>query len=264
MMAQSPFPGMDPYLEAPGLWPDVHSSLIGIFREQLSPLLAPKYVAELDTQVIIDYIADDPPDTVIAIPDVAVTQAPGSSAKTVTATPTTAAPLRLVVPMAAPTRHISVYIRLRENEKLVAAIELLSPTNKRSGENRQKYLKKRMSYFETGIHLVEIDLLRKWPRMPLEGILPESAYLVMVSNAYERPVCDVWPIGLRQPLPVLSVPLLKPDPPVSLDIGQALRTAYERARYDLRIDYMASTSPPLSPTDAEWAATLPAESANIP
>jgi hypothetical protein len=259
-MAHSPFPGMDPYLEAPGLWPDVHSSLIGIFREQLTPLLAPKYVAELDTQIVIDQIVDDPPDTAIAIPDVAVTQPSGSSSEAMVAiAPTTSAPLRLAVPTAVPTRHISLYIRLRENEKLVAAIELLSPTNKRSGENRQNYLKKRMSYFETRIHLVEIDLLRKWSRMPLEGTLPESAYLAMVYNAYERFACDVWPINLRQPLPVLPVPLLKPDPPVSLDVGQALRTAYERARYDLRIDYAAPLSPPLSPVDAEWAASLPVE-----
>jgi hypothetical protein len=65
--------------------------------------------------------------------------------------------------------------------------------------------------------------------MPLEGALPESAYLAVVSDAYERPACDVWPIGLRQPLPTLMAPLLRPDPAVPLDMGQALRTAYKRA-----------------------------------
>jgi len=40
---------------------------------------------------------------------------------------------------------------------------------------------------------------------------------------------EVWPIKLRQPLPVL--PVLWPDPDVPLDIGQALRIVYERARY---------------------------------
>jgi len=50
-MQKSPFPGMDPYLEAPTIWPDVHTSLMSIFREQLTPLLAPKYLAELETQV---------------------------------------------------------------------------------------------------------------------------------------------------------------------------------------------------------------------
>lgn len=44
-MSRSPFPGMDPYLESPLLWRDVHDSLANIFREQLVPSLAPKYVA---------------------------------------------------------------------------------------------------------------------------------------------------------------------------------------------------------------------------
>ena len=57
-MIQSPFPGMDPYLEAPAIWPDVHTSLMNIFREQLTPLLAPKYLAELETQVVIDRVDD--------------------------------------------------------------------------------------------------------------------------------------------------------------------------------------------------------------
>ncbi len=40
-MIQTPFPGMDPYLEAPGLWPDVHESLMYIFREQLTQHITP-------------------------------------------------------------------------------------------------------------------------------------------------------------------------------------------------------------------------------
>lgn len=256
-MSRSPFPGMDPYLEAPGLWPDVHTRLINIFAEQLTPLLAPKYIAELNTQVVIDRVSDDPPDTTQAVlPDVTVTRpgGPGSEASTTVAMPP--APLRLTIPMAIPTRLVSIYIRLRETEKLITVVELLSPYNKRPGDGRREYLEKRITFFEPDVHLIEIDLLRKWPRMPLEGSLPASAYLAMVSNAYERPACDVWPIGLRQPLPVLPVPLLKPDPDVPLDIGQALRTAYERARYDLRIDYTAPPIPSLSPEDVAWAAAL--------
>lgn len=36
-MAQSPFPGMDPYLEAPGIGADVHSRLMNYIAEQLAP-----------------------------------------------------------------------------------------------------------------------------------------------------------------------------------------------------------------------------------
>jgi hypothetical protein len=106
------------------------------------------------------------------------------------------------------------------------------------------------------VHLIEIDLLRSFPRMPFDEPLPPAHYIVMVSKAGERPYSNVWPINVRQSLPTIPIPLLQPDPPVPLHMGQALRTAYERARYDLRVDYSKPAIPPLSPADAEWAETL--------
>jgi hypothetical protein len=254
-MAQSPFPGMDPYLESPDLWPDVHSSLMTIFREQLGDLLAPKYVAELNTQIVIDSFGDIPPETESVLPDVTVIQ-PRMIRESSAESTAVAAPLRLRVPLPLPTRLVTIYIRYRETAKLVAVLELLSPVNKRPGAGRQAYLEKRATFLETPVHLIEIDLLRKWPRMPLEGKLPESHYLAVVCDMYERPICGVWPIQLRDVLPLLPIPLLRPDPPVMLDLSQALRTAYRRAHYDLRIDYRAPCDPPLAPADAEWAEQL--------
>ena len=69
-MMHSPFPGMDPYLEAPTIWPNVHTSLMTIFQEQLNPLLAPQYLAELETQVVIDRMDDE---SQIVRPDVSLT-----------------------------------------------------------------------------------------------------------------------------------------------------------------------------------------------
>lgn len=168
----------------------------------------------------------------------------------------TPAPLRLRIPMAVPTRVVSVHIRHRETERLVAAIELLSPVNKKGGKEREAYLEKRAAYLDSNTHLIEIDLLRRFPRMPLQGGLPKSEYLLVVSNAYERPECDVWPIGLRESLPILPIPLIRPDKPVPLDVGQALRTAYQRARYDLRINYHSPPTPRLDKKDVAWAYNL--------
>jgi hypothetical protein len=249
---------MDPYLEAPGLWPDVHESLMNIFREQLTGYLVPKYVAELNTQIVIDRVLDDL-EARLFLPDVTITHPQPSVTTPVAVEAIAEAPVRLAVPMPIPTRLVSVYIRLREREKPVTVIELLSPVNKRPGDGRREYLEKRASYLEGGIHLVEIDLLRVGPRMPFEAPPPPADYLAMVSRTYQRPVCDVWPMRLRQPLPVLPIPLLRPDPDVSLDMGQALRTAYQRARYDLRINYQAPPTPPLATHDAEWAAALIAQ-----
>ncbi|HEX9370301.1 MAG TPA: DUF4058 family protein [Roseiflexaceae bacterium] len=82
----------------------------------------------------------------------------------------------------------------------------------------------------------------------------------VVRDLYERPSCDVWPISVREPLPTLPIPLLRPDPPVTLDLNAALPVAYRRTHYDLRIDYCAPCDPPLPPEDAEWAAALVAQS----
>jgi len=245
---------MDPYLEAPSIWPDVHTRLMTIIGEQLTPLLVPKYLAELETQVVIDRLDDDPqvvlPDVSITSPEVSV-EAPSAAA---VAAPT---PVQVRVPLDVPTRLVTVYIRQRETAHLVAVIELLSPVNKRRGKGREEYLDKRHTFLTSPVHVVEIDLLRRYPRMPFDDPLPPAHYLVMVCKAGERPRSSVWPITVRQPLPTIPIPLLSPDPPVPLELGQALRTAYERARYDLRVDYRQPPVPPLSPADTAWAEALP-------
>jgi hypothetical protein len=52
----SPFPGMDPYLETPLLWRDVHHGLISQIQAALNPKLRPNYVARVELRV---YISDD-------------------------------------------------------------------------------------------------------------------------------------------------------------------------------------------------------------
>jgi len=171
------------------------------------------------------------------LPDVNVTtpEVPAEAASAVVvAAP---APVRLRVPLDVPTRLVSLHLRQRETQRLVAVIELLSPVNKRRGKGRDEFLEKRRALLISPVHVIEIDLLRSYPRMPFDDPLPPTHYLVMVCNASERPDSSVWLMSVRQPLPTVLIPLLAPDPPVPLDIGQALRTAYERARYDLRVDY---------------------------
>ncbi len=259
-MVTSPFPGMDPYLESPDLWSDVHSRLINIFAEQLSPQLAPKYLAELNSQVVIEQVENDKVVHSGAIPDVAVPAYPAiATTGVMTIEAPAPAPIRLKVAVSYEITVLSLEIRRQSDKRLVAAIELLSPINKRTGEDRSKSIKKRESYFEAGIHLIELDLLRRYPRMPFEDELPSCDYVVMLFNAYEGLACNVWPLTMRQQLPTIGVPLLRPDPPVTLDLGAALRTAYTRARYDLRIDYTKAAEPPLSPQHAKWVEMLLAQ-----
>ena len=54
----SPFPGMNPYLENPELWPEVHSRLIVAIADALTPQLMPKYRAAID-QGVYDISGDE-------------------------------------------------------------------------------------------------------------------------------------------------------------------------------------------------------------
>jgi hypothetical protein len=246
---------MDPYLEAPDIWPGVHIFLMTAFVEQLSPLLEPNYYADMDSRIVVDRIWDNPPE-MNARADVAIVRPEGGTSTVVLSPPVYQAPLELTIPVAEPIRLVTLYIRKHPTDEVVTVVELLSPTNKRPGDHRREYLGKRMDYLESRVHLVEIDLLRRWPRMPLEGTLPSCDYLAVVSNSYKRPACDVWPISLRQPLPILPIPLLRPDPTVPLDLNLALHTIYQRGRYHSRIDYDRPPEPPLAKEEAEWAAAL--------
>jgi Protein of unknown function (DUF4058) len=83
--------------------------------------------------------------------------------------------------------------------------------------------------------------------------LPDNPYFIFLSRAEKRPVIDVWPLSLREAIPAVSVPLLRPDPDVVLDVGQALQEIYESAKYERRIDYSKLPPPPaFSAEDAAW------------
>ena len=111
-----------------------------------------------------------------------------------------------------------------ESMRLVTAIEVLSPVNKRrSHEAYHDYLRKRRDLLRSDAHLVEIDLLRGGDRPPLERPVPAALYYVTLSRAARRPYVEVWPIQLWEPLPTLPVPLRAPDPDVLLSLTRGTR-----------------------------------------
>jgi len=63
----------------------------------------------------------------------------------------------------------------------------------------------------------------------------------------------VWPILLPQRLPVILIPLKPEDSDVELDLQTVLNTAYDRAAYDMVVDYRAEPVPPLTGPSIEWA-----------
>lgn len=251
------FPGMDPFLEAPSLWPDVHSSLIFAFRDQIQRQLNPKYVAVITPYVAFESLEIAPARRAV-MPDVGVVEAEPQGAPAGSAPVAVApAPLTLPAEMTVPTRYARLEVRTVDDETLITAIELLSPANKRGGLKKTAgataYDIKRDDIFQSSAHLLEIDLLRNGIRPSVARPLPDASYFIFLSRAERRPNIDIWPIALPDPIPAVPVPLRRPDPDVVLDVGAALRQIYASARYERRIDYRTDPPPPpLSPEDAAW------------
>lgn len=245
----SPFPGMDPYLEGP-LWTTVHTQLTAEIARQLAPKLRPRYLALTTERFVMEMPESVAVTTTNIYPDVSVSEA-GPSRFGVREAGIATAPLRLATVMPDLVPHVTVEIRNVADRQLVTAIEVLSPTNKR-GEGRDEYLAKRRRLLLSSAHLMEIDLLREGRRVPMQKPLPPSPYFVFLSRVDSRPITEVWPIQLSEPLPVVPVPLLPGDPDVPLDLQQALTTLYDLLGYDLAVDYTRPPEVPLRPEAAAW------------
>ena len=253
----SPFPGMDPYLEAPSSWPDVHLELISKIRGFLNPRMLPSYVVRVEERV---YVTDDNEDeSQQFIPDVIVaTRRNGTSPLRgpTNGTMVIDEPLLLTYPAAETKKENFITIRDKNSNRIVTIIEVLSPTNKTRGSNgRQVYMEKREKLMAGTTHLLEIDLLRAGQSV-LVGRRRLSAYEALLSRGDDRRRLRCWPIRLRERLPVIGVPLKGRDPDVPLDLGEVLRAAYESGAYERVIDYASPCDPPLTPPDARWAGKL--------
>jgi hypothetical protein len=142
-------------------------------------------------------------------------------------------------------------VRDRQGRGLVTVIALLTPSNKRAGDDRAQYLFKRRELLNSRAHLVEIDLLRGWAPMP-DGGRPDCDYSVMVSRAEKRRAADFWPIRLRERLPIIPVPLRHPDAAASVDLRDVLHHAYDGPGHEHFI-YRGEPEPGLAANDADWA-----------
>jgi len=249
----SPFPGMDPYLEDPTSWQSFHTTLIVVFQELLNPLIKPKYVARVEDRVYMD--EDDPRRTFVSIPDVRIESRKtkhGESQLANAHSSAITAPIRLQG--RDPIRQRRIEILEASSHNVVTLIELLSPSNKRKGaEGRSKFVRKRKEILRSKANWVEIDLLRKGVSHSHFPRGAEVSYLVFSSPVRIRPDSEIWPIRLQDCLPVIGIPLGHPDPAVPLDLQNALTMAYDRAAFDVTIDYTQPPNPPLSPEQSVWA-----------
>ncbi len=246
-----PFPGMDPYIERPEIWPDFHDSLITAIRGILQPLLRPRYAAVIQDRLYV-VEADRP-----IWPDVSVvrTSSPRRSGAT-------SAVLEIDEPevfelwreeIRQPLIHI---VEPAAGNRLVTAIEVLSPDNKLGGAGRKSYLKKRDEFYEGGANLVEIDLLRAGEptvRISAEQLasLAPWHYLVAVTRRWPSRQ-EVYPIRLERRLPRIAVPLDDEDQDVPLDIQAAFTRFWDEGPYPELLHYHGPPPGDMSAAETEW------------
>jgi hypothetical protein len=253
---------MDPYIEAFGLWEDFHSKLIGEMERTLSSLVPDRYVVRTGERAYVAIGGPNGDEGHEFLPDVALASPHGTEdgGSTTTAAPEAGEPEAAPVVMQAlfQAEYREVFLEIHQtdpNRRLVTGIELLSPSNKRRGTKGWRlYHRKRDVYLRGLAHFVELDLLRRGRRMPMEGRWPDSPYYLLVCRKQEAPRCTVWPAHFRRALPPLSVPLAAPDPDITLALQPLVEAVYARSHYDRDLDYRRPLHPPLGPSDAAWLA----------
>lgn len=251
----SPFPGMDPYLEG-YLWPDFHNALAAKIRQILAPRLRPTYTARLNLYVVEDTAPEG--DIGILYPDIEIMRTAAAatferSASGVAATASGATPATLTIPVILPVdvQITTVEIHDTAHNQLITSIEILSPVNKRE-PGLTTYRQKRQRLYQAGVHLIELDLLRRGIRPILHPTLPTVPYLITLTRAHSGKT-EGWPLAVQSRLPTLPIPLRLPDADVLLELDTAFHEVYAEAAYDLSIDYQqAPPAPPLSEADSQW------------
>jgi hypothetical protein len=251
----SPFPGMDPYIESSSRWGDFHGSMIAAIRNDLNTRLPEGYVASMELYVWF-HEPEASQERQQLEPDVYVVKK-GRRSKVKAGSLSDAPPATIVLAPVERRRHKYIEITDLKSNRVVTAIELLSPANKKAGEDREAYLAKRSEFLEGKVNLVEIDLLRGGRRMPLSDPPPEMGdYYVMICRAWQYPRAGFWSFTVRDPLPEVPVPLSKGQPAVKLPLRPCMDQAYDGGRYSTLLDYGEPLKPCLRKEDADWVREL--------
>ncbi len=213
----SPFPGMDPYLEAAPHWPDFQHQFLNCLQEVLQRSLADDYRLRAGTRVYVNQ------------------------------------QVLFISVIREEHREEYLEIRQRSSGKLTTWISLISPTNRTTTAGRQEYVKQRDEARKQGAHLVELDLvLQGHTCLDLAATgLPELDYAVSVSRAKRQDRCELYPILLQKRLPRIRLPMTAGEGETVVDLQAVFTRCYDQAFAD-KVDYKSSPPVLLGDTDARW------------
>ncbi len=263
-MDRSPFPGMDPFIEARGLWADFHDKLIVEIADTLNASLPPRYAAQLGERTFVDSVdvLGQRDQSILIKPDVRVDHdGPGAADVKSTELRADLAATSVLVEGSVEIEERESFVEVRnleDQDSLVTCIEVLSPANKRPGTSGwYEYERKRNLFFQGTANFVELDLLRGGQRHSMKGKWPESPYCLLVLWKDRAPWSRVWPTFSTQKVQPIPIPLLPPDDDLILELQPLIDTIYGRSRYPRRLRYNEPIDPPLSAEEGAFLAGRP-------
>ena len=257
----SPFPGMDPFLEDPEYWHDIHVMLIAELSRFLNRALPEGLVAHIEKRVYIESPIPSAPDVSLlnlaSAPNPPVPRT-ASGNVAILAPPLRRTPRYAPLSLAAvELPHIEIRTA-RGQKQVVTAIEILSPVNK-SGQGRQQYQQKQQEILLSHTHLLEIDLLRGGEHTVAVPTPPgpelDWDYIVCLHRA-GAPRVEFWDIDLYDSLPDISIPLTQEHSDLLFPLQSMFERIYDEGPFRREVDYTGEPTPRLKGPDAAWAAQL--------
>ena len=234
-MSENPFPGLDPYLEP--FWSGLHARMVSAFSNQIQEQLPDGLWVDVEATVVVEGGKLDG----------------GPSAGAGHGGLAVAEPLVISDELETTERWV-VIVDAATRDRVVTAIEFLSPGNKCSLTGRERYRTRCAGYRSAGTNLVEIDLLRSGHHIITapEHRIPEEAHSVVSVWRWHTLKWEIYPVPLRDPLPNFRIPLRPGDQEVVLRLQEAFNENYRQGRYPLRVDYTNPPSPRLPDEDQAW------------
>lgn len=215
----SPFPGMDPYLEHPKLWPAFQHQLLACLYQVLLPGLVDRYRARVGSRT---YVSEMPLFTSIIREEYT---------------------------------EEFIEVRTRTDNRLVTLLEVVGPANKTTPAGRAVYLEKRKEAVSQRAAVVEIDLVMQGkPTLTYsrDG-LPEFDHAVSVTRAGTADRYEIYTATLQKRLPKFKLPLAADDRDALIDLQAAFARAFDLGGFATTIEYRSPPPAEVPLTDSQKA-----------
>jgi hypothetical protein len=261
-MRENPYPGINAHLNSllqtvgrvgqPAIWPAFHSRHVSHIADGLTESLPQRYIAISEQALQTRSIDIGEIGIHYSEPDVTIFQrAPSPASIGVATLPAANWELPLTVTLEEPLKPpnaVVIHELLAQGKigRIVARIELLSPSNKPGGADYRAYARKRFEALRTGVPLIEIDYLHesrspvlKLPAYPQD--VNSAPYAITVSDprpTWEEGRARTYNFHVGEPVRTFPLPLADEDV-VLVDMDAIYQHTFRTGRWGDLLDYSA-------------------------